>query len=293
MEIKGLTAIVTGSTGGLGSALTLALAKAGCNCVCHYRSNQKRADELVGGIQKLGRKAAAVCASLDSTVSIEKLFADIKNVCGQAGMELPRILVNSAADFKKQPLGEVTFEDAQKMMGLNLVAPIVISKYFAKITLATEDTEKKIGSHSHFNYESPQLHAGGLTPPINGGAYGDKCQHGQQVAHPTGKIVNIVDVGGIRPWAKYSVYCASKAGLIGATKSLAKELAPAMCVNAIAPGIFSWPPGFDEAAKARQLAFIPMERIGTKEEIAAALLFLLENDYITGQVLSVDGGRGI
>jgi pteridine reductase len=253
MDIKGLTAIVTGATGGLGSALTLALAKAGCNCVCHYHSNQKRADELVFEMQKLGIKAVAVRASLDSTASIERLFADIINLCGQMGMELPRILINSAADFKKQPLGEVTFEDTQKTMGLNLVAPIVISKYFAKM--------------------------------------GES--RGQQAVHPTGKIVNIVDVGGIRPWAKYSVYCASKAGLIGATKSLAKELAPAMCVNAIAPGIFSWPPNFDEAAKARQLAFIPMERIGTKEEIAAAFLFLLENDYVTGQVLSVDGGRGI
>jgi pteridine reductase len=170
---------------------------------------------------------------------------------------LPQILVNSAADFKKQPLGDVVFEDAQKTMGLNLVAPIVISKYFAKMV----DKNKP---------------------------------RGQQVAHPIiAKIVNIVDVGGIRPWAKYSVYCASKAGLIGATKSLAKELAPAMCVNAIAPGVFSWPPNFEDASKQRQLAFIPMERIGTKEEIAAALLFLIENDYITGQILSVDGGRGI
>ena len=244
MEIKGLTALVTGATGGLGSALTLALAKAGCSCICHYHSNQKRVDELVGQIQKLGQKAASVCASLDSTASIERLFSDVKNACKQAHIELPRILVNSAADFKKQPLDEVTFEDAQKTMGLNLVAPIVISKYFAQ-------------------------------------------------AVDAGKIVNIVDVGGVRPWAKYSVYCASKAGLIGATKSLAKELAPRICVNAIAPGIFSWPPNFDEAAKQRQLAFIPMERIGTKEEIAAAILFLLENDYITGQVLCVDGGRGI
>jgi pteridine reductase len=256
MDIKGLTAIITGSTGGLGSALTLALAKGGCNCICHYHSNQKRADELVIEIQKLGIKAGAVCASLDSTASIEGLFSDIKNLCGQAGMELPRILVNSAADFRRQPLGEVTFEDAQKTMGLNLVAPIVICKYFAKMVDKGES-------------------------------------RGQQAVHPKAKIVNIVDVGGVRPWAKYSVYCASKAGLIGATKSLAKELVPAMCVNAIAPGIFSWPKDFDDAAKQRQLAFIPMERVGTKEEIATALLFLLENDYITGQVLSVDGGRGI
>jgi 3-oxoacyl-[acyl-carrier protein] reductase len=107
-----------------------------------------------------------------------------------------------------------------------------------------------------------------------------------------GKIVNLVDVGGIKGWAEYSIYCASKAGLIGATKALAKELAPDITVNAVAPGVISMPEGGEEELK-RQLKYVPMNRLGKPEEVAAAVLFLLGNDYVTGQVLCVDGGRGM
>jgi NAD(P)-dependent dehydrogenase (short-subunit alcohol dehydrogenase family) len=110
---------------------------------------------------------------------------------------------------------------------------------------------------------------------------------------PAGKIINLVDVGGIRPWADYTLYCASKAGLIAATKSLAKELAPNICVNAIAPGIITWQDDLDDKQKSRQLSHIPAGRAGTLDELTSAVLFLLQNDYITGQVLNVDGGRCI
>jgi pteridine reductase len=110
---------------------------------------------------------------------------------------------------------------------------------------------------------------------------------------PAAKIINLVDVGASRPWAEYSVYCASKAGLVAVTKSLAKELAPRICVNAIAPGIITWQNDLDDKQKKRQLCHIPAGRAGTLEEITSALLFLIENDYITGQVLNIDGGRCI
>jgi pteridine reductase len=110
---------------------------------------------------------------------------------------------------------------------------------------------------------------------------------------PAAKIINIVDVGASRPWAEYSVYCASKAGLVAVTKSLAKELAPRICVNAIAPGIITWQDDLDDRQKKRQLSHIPAGRVGDLEEITSALLFLLENDYITGQTINIDGGRAI
>ena len=110
---------------------------------------------------------------------------------------------------------------------------------------------------------------------------------------PFAKIINLVDIGGIRPWAKYSVYCASKAGLIAVTKSLAKELAPNVTVNAVAPGIISRPGEFDEGDKKRRLSHIPAKRIGLAKEVTSAIIFLLENDYITGEVLNVDGGQCI
>ena len=74
---------------------------------------------------------------------------------------------------------------------------------------------------------------------------------------------------------------------------MAKELAPAICVNAIAPGVITWPRQFNEDKKSHQLAHIPAGRTGYTSEITSAIIFLLKNDYITGQVLNVDGGRCI
>ena len=86
---------------------------------------------------------------------------------------------------------------------------------------------------------------------------------------------------------------ASKAGLIAATKSMAKELAPAVTVNAVAPGVVSWPEDADKEEYNRQISMIPAGRTAAPQEIAAAVVFLIKNDYITGQILNVDGGRCI
>ena len=247
MELKGKTAIVTGSSGRLGFLIAKALGQAGCNCLCHYHSNKHRAEALAGQIRALGARSLAVQADLTEPDGIEKLF----NKAGQFGP--PQILINSAAVFSKQLLTEVTFEEAQKVLNLNLTAAILTSREFAKI----------------INTEFPEASAA------------------------VGKIINIADVGGIRPWAGYVLYSSSKAGLIGATKALAKELAPAICVNSVAPGVITWADEPDESAKRRQLLFIPAGRFGEPAEIAEAVIFLLGNDYITGQVLNVDGGRCI
>ena len=81
------------------------------------------------------------------------------------------------------------------------------------------------------------------------------------------------------------------------TKSLARELAPTIRVNAIAPGAILWPPEqsvmLKEQEKAAILAQIPMQQLGTPEDIAQTLLFLLQSPYITGQVIAVDGGRSL
>jgi NAD(P)-dependent dehydrogenase (short-subunit alcohol dehydrogenase family) len=247
MELKGTVAIITGSTGRLGSAIANALALAGCKCICHYNRSRQRAKEVVERIQKIGGLVQAVEADFTRPGEIEKLFEN------SAGFGVPQILINSAAEFIRQPLAEVNFEKSQRIFNLNVIAPVLLSRIFAeKLRRKFADTNETVG-----------------------------------------KIVNIADVGGIRPWAEYVVYCSSKAGLIGATKALAKELAPAICVNAIAPGIVTWPGDFDELEKQRQLSFIPVRRIGEPQDVAEAVIFLLKNDYITGQVLNVDGGRCI
>ena len=104
-----------------------------------------------------------------------------------------------------------------------------------------------------------------------------------------GRILNISSLGGIRPWAEYAVYNSSKAGVIHMTKSLAKELAPAIQVNSIAPGVIEFGDPVPKEVQ-RQIDATPSARAGTGQDIAeAALYFLTCSRYVTGQTLAVDG----
>ena len=111
-----------------------------------------------------------------------------------------------------------------------------------------------------------------------------------------GAIVNITDIHAERPLKNYVVYSVAKAGLVGLTRSLARELAPDVRVNAVAPGAILWPDdeSFDELSRARIISHTPLKREGTPEDIARAVHFLLaEASYVTGETLNVDGGRHI
>ena len=108
-----------------------------------------------------------------------------------------------------------------------------------------------------------------------------------------GGIVNLGDIHGERPLANHSIYCMAKAALLMLSKSLARDLAPEVRVNAIAPGAILWPEhGGDAAAQSAMLARTPLSRLGAPEEIAAAVSWLLADaSYVTGETLHVDGGR--
>jgi len=112
-----------------------------------------------------------------------------------------------------------------------------------------------------------------------------------------GCIINIADIHAERPLSGHPVYCIAKAGNVMLTKSLAKELAPAVRVNGIAPGAILWPENegeLDEAAKQTILKRIALKRIGSPEDIARTIRFLVTDaPYITGQVVPVDGGRNL
>ena len=106
-----------------------------------------------------------------------------------------------------------------------------------------------------------------------------------------GKIINLVDQAGERPYPGFLPYCVSKAGLIGLTRALALELAPKVQVNGISPGPVVNPEGFSrEEIRAVPMA-TPMRRTGSPDDVARASVFLVEgSDFITGVVLPVDGG---
>ncbi len=117
------------------------------------------------------------------------------------------------------------------------------------------------------------------------------------LAENKGRIINIADIHSWRPMKNYSVYCISKTGVLMLTKSLAKELAPNVIVNAIAPGSIIWPEGENSLSPEEKESIIsktPLGRSGTADDIARLALFLARDaDYITGEVFAVDGGRGL
>ncbi|MBT6727444.1 MAG: SDR family NAD(P)-dependent oxidoreductase [Deltaproteobacteria bacterium] len=106
-----------------------------------------------------------------------------------------------------------------------------------------------------------------------------------------GKIVNIVDVAAERPWPQFLPYCASKAGLVSLTKGLAKALAPAVQVNAVAPGTMLPPPESSSFSHDLAIERSLLKKMGQPDDIAKAVTYFLENDFVTGTVLPVDGGR--
>ncbi len=105
-------------------------------------------------------------------------------------------------------------------------------------------------------------------------------------------IVNIVDVAAWQPWANWSAYASSKAALLHASRCLALELAP-IRVNCIAPGTVIFPDDWDAARRQQQLAKVPLRREGAPTDVARAVRFLCEEDYLTGVCLPVDGGAGL
>lgn len=117
------------------------------------------------------------------------------------------------------------------------------------------------------------------------------------LAKTKGCIVNITDIHGDRPMKDYSVYCTTKAGLIMQTKSLAKELAPDIRVNAISPGEIIWPEGenqLSDEVKQKILSRIALNRHGNPLVIAKAVYYLVNDaEYMTGHIMVVDGGRSL
>lgn len=118
-----------------------------------------------------------------------------------------------------------------------------------------------------------------------------------QLRQHGGQVVNIIDIHATRPLKQHPVYCAAKAGLHMLTQSMARELAPAVRVNGVAPGPIMWPEAgtpMDPALQERILDRTALKRTGSPADIAKAVLFFLKDaPYVTGQILAVDGGRTV
>lgn len=233
--------LVTGAARRIGAACVRRLHAEGCRVVVHARRSLAEAGALCA---ELNDRRADSALALEADLS---RVEDIRGLVERATARWGRLdgLVNNASLFQPTALADVSAQDWDTLMGVNLRAPFFLCQAAA-----------------------PQLRAG------------------------RGAIVNLVDVYAHRPHPGYSVYGIAKAGLVALTRALARELAPEVRVNAVAPGAILWPADATTDDQAEVLARVPFGRAGAPEDIAGAVLFLLRDaGYVTGQVLDVDGGR--
>ncbi len=108
-----------------------------------------------------------------------------------------------------------------------------------------------------------------------------------------GAIVNLADLAAYETWPAYVPHGISKAGVVQMTRALARALAPHVRVNAVAPGAVLLPDGWDESAGERLRRTTPLQRLGSAEDVALAVVYLLEAGYVTGETILVDGGRHV
>jgi len=228
----------------VGAAMARAFHAAGANLVLHYRSSVAQAQKLAEELEVLRRGSTQlVRANLLDTTYLPTIVQSAVTAFGRLD-----VLVNNASSFYPTPVGSITEQQWQDLMGSNVKAPLFLSQAAA-----------------------PHLRV------------------------VKGQIINIVDIHGTRPLRNHPVYSTAKAALVMLTRSLAKELAPEIRVNGIAPGPVLWPvTGADEELRANIVDRTLLKRMGSPDDIARTALFLAANaPFMTGQILAVDGGRSV
>jgi glucose 1-dehydrogenase len=252
--LRGQKALVTGASSGIGEGIARALGAAGAAVVVNYSSNAAGAQRVVAEIQAGGGEALAIRADVAREPDVEAMFAEMLGAWGRID-----ILVNNSGLQRDAPLIEMTLEQWNTVLGVNLTGMFLCTRAGARAMIR----------------QGPR----------------------PAVSRATGTIICISSVHEVIPWAGHVNYAASKGGAKLFMQSVAQELAPhRIRVNSIAPGAIQTP--INRAAwqtpQALQslLTLIPYGRIGVPEDIGQAAVWLASDaaDYVHGQTLVVDGG---
>ena len=239
------TAVVTGGAKGIGAAISVALAKAGYNVIMGYKTSRERAEELAKVIiSGYGVSCEAVYCDVTDRESARNIVDIAAKKYGSVD-----ILVNNAGVAQQKLFTDITDDDWNRMIGVNLTG------VFNTCRVAS----------------------------------------GYMVSQKSGSIVNISSMWGQVGASCEVHYSAAKAGVIGLTKALAKELAPSgVRVNCVCPGVVmtDMMKDFSEETLRELSEETPLGKLGTPKEIADAVAFLCSDraSFITGQVLGVNGG---
>jgi pteridine reductase len=243
--VQGKTVLITGGARRVGAAICRRLHIAGANLMLHYRTSAGEARLLQAELNQVRKGSVALIqADLLETAKLPSLVEQTLHTFGRLDA-----LVNNASSFFPTPIGTISVDQWNDLIGTNVKSPLFLAQAAA-----------------------PALR---------------KAQ---------GAIVNITDIHAERPLKNFAVYSIAKAGLTGLTRALARELAPEVRVNAVAPGPILWPEddSFDEVSRQRIISHTLLKREGAPADIATAVhYFLAEATYVTGETLNVDGGRHV
>lgn len=241
------TVLITGASGGIGSAAAILFAEKGWNVVMNYYRSGESAKMLASSLASRGFSVFPVFADISNRSHVDNMVFEAEQRYGNIDA-----LINNAGISQQKLFTDITDSDFEKMININLKGPFLCCQ--------------------------------SVLPGM--------------IHNKAGKIVNISSVWGLIGGSCEVHYSASKAAIIGLTKALAKEVAPSgIQVNCIAPGIIETPMN-DNLTTDELTEFvndIPLGRIGKAHEIAELIYFLCSDssDYITGQVISQDGGLAI
>lgn len=241
------TVIITGASGGIGSAAAILFAEKGWNVVMNYYRSAESTKILASSLASRGCSVMPCFADITDRTQVERMVYEAERRYGKIDA-----LVNNAGIAQQMLFTDITDSDFDKMLSVNLKGPFLCSQ--------------------------------AVLPGM--------------IHQKSGKIVNISSVWGVTGASCEVHYSAAKAGVIGLTKALAKEVAPSgIQVNCIAPGLIETPMNNnltpDELSEF--VDEIPLGRMGEAREVAELIYFLCSDssDYITGQVISQDGGIAI
>lgn len=252
--LKRQKALVTGASSGIGAGIARALGAAGADVVVIYSSGAEAAERVVKEIVEGGSQAIALRADVSKEADVQAMFREMFAVWGTID-----ILVNNAGLQRDAPFTEMTLDQWNTVLGVNLTGMFLCAREAAR-----------------------EMIRRGIRP---------------EVSRAAGKVICISSVHEVIPWAGHVNYAASKGGVMLLMKSIAQELAPhRIRVNSIGPGAIQTPINRAawESPQALKdlLKLIPYGRIGVPEDIGKAAVWLAsdDSDYVHGQTLFVDGG---
>ena len=242
-DLTGMTALVTGASGGIGGAIATALHAQGAK-VALSGTRLAPLEELAG---RLGERTHIVTANLSDRADVDRLFADAEAALGQVD-----ILINNAGITRDGLFMRMKDEDWDQVIEVNLTSGFRLSRAAIK----------------------------------------------GMMKRRFGRIIGITSIVGVTGNPGQGNYAASKAGMIGMTKALAAEVATrGITANCVAPGFIetAMTDALNDKQKEGTLAAVPMGRLGTSDEIAAACVYLASREaaYVTGQTLHVNGGMAM